>query len=129
MPPTRRTSKKRQSIYDALCGTIAHPSAEQLYAQLKPEIPDLSLGTVYRNLNVLIEDGLITSVGNVKGEERYDANISEHSHFICTNCGKVFDVLLDLSVNSLYPVVEQRISGKVKGYSLNYFGLCEGCCK
>ena len=70
----RRTSKKRSAIYEALCNTTAHPSAEQLYSQLKPEIPDLSLGTVYRNLNVLMQDGLIITVGHVNGEERYAQN-------------------------------------------------------
>lgn len=125
----RRTSKKRQSIYDALCATTAHPSAEQLYAQLKPEIPDLSLGTVYRNLNVLIEDGLIITVGSVNGEVRYDANTSNHSHFVCTKCGRVDDVFLDLSIDSRYPEVEDIIGGSVKGHSLNYFGLCKNCSK
>lgn len=126
---TRRTSKKRQSIYDALCATTAHPSAEQLYAQLKPEMPDLSLGTVYRNLNVLIEDGLIITVGNVNGEVRYDANTSNHSHFICTKCGRVDDVFLDLSIDSRYPEVEDITGGKVNGHTLNYFGLCDNCSK
>ena len=125
----RRTSKKRQSIYDALCATTAHPSAEQIYAQLKPEIPDLSLGTVYRNLNVLIEDGLIITVGNVNGEVRYDANTSDHSHFVCTKCGRVDDVFLDLSIDSRYSDVEEIIGGKVKGHTLNYFGLCNNCSK
>lgn len=125
----RRTSKKRQSIYDALCATTAHPSAEQIYAQLKPEIPDLSLGTVYRNLNVLIEDGLIITVGSVNGEVRYDANTSNHSHFVCTKCGRVDDVFLDLSIDSRYAEVEEIIGGNVKGHSLNYFGLCSNCSK
>ncbi len=125
----RRTSKKRSAIYEALCNTTAHPSAEQLYTQLKPEIPDLSLGTVYRNLNVLMQDGLIITVGNVNGEERYDANTSGHSHFVCTKCGRVDDVFLDLSIDRRYPDVEELTGGKVKGHSLSYFGLCKNCCE
>ena len=125
----RRTSKKRSAIYEALRSTTAHPSAEQLYAQLKPEIPDLSLGTVYRNLNVLMQDGLIITVGNVNGEERYDANTNGHSHFVCTKCGRVDDVFLDLSIDSRYPDVEELTGGTVKGHSLSYFGLCKNCCE
>ena len=115
----RRTSKKRSAIYEALCNTTAHPSAEQIYTQLKPSIPDLSLGTVYRNLNVLIQDGLIITVGNVNGEERYDAITSDHPH----------DVFLDLSINKRYSNVEELTGGKVKGHSLSYFGLCKNCCE
>ena len=125
----RRTSKKRSAIYEALCNTTAHPSAEQIYTQLKPSIPDLSLGTVYRNLNVLIQDGLIITVGNVNGEERYDANTSDHPHFVCTKCGRVDDVFLDLSINKRYSNVEELTGGKVKGHALSYFGLCKNCCE
>ena len=113
----RRTSKKRSAIY------------EQLYSQLKPEIPDLSLGTVYRNLNVLMQDGLIITVGHVNGEERYDANTSDHSHFVCTKCGRVNDIFLDLSIDKRYPNVAELMGGKVKGHSLSYFGLCKNCCE
>lgn len=125
----RRTSKKRSAIYEALCNTTVHPSAEQLYSQLKPEIPDLSLGTVYRNLNVLMQDGLIITVGHVNGEERYDANTSDHSHFVCTKCGRVDDVFLDLSIGKRYSNVAELMGGKVKGHSLSYFGLCKNCCE
>ena len=125
----RRTSNKRSAIYEALCNTTAHPSAEQLYSQLKPEIPDLSLGTVYRNLNVLMQDGLIITVGHVNGEERYDANTSDHSHFVCTKCGRVNDIFLDLSIDKRYPNVAELMGGKVKGRSLSYFGLCKNCCE
>ena len=125
----RRTSKERSALYEALRNTTAHPSAEQLYSQLKPEIPDLSLGTVYRNLNVLMQDGLIITVGHVNGEERYDANTSDHSHFVCTKCGRVDDVFLDLSIDKRYPNVAELMGGKVKGHSLSYFGLCKNCCE
>ena len=69
----RKYSKKRQAILDALRNTTEHPSAEMLYARLKPEYPDLSLGTVYRNLAMFIRDGAVISVGTVSGQERYDA--------------------------------------------------------
>lgn len=127
METVRRTSKKRRAIYDALCSTTAHPSAEQLYAQLKPQIPDLSLGTVYRNLNLLISDGSIISVGKVNGEERYDARTENHSHFICEKCGYVIDVLLPVPVVPDYADIEKHIGGKVSSHSLYFTGICEKC--
>lgn len=131
METTRRTSKKRQAIYDFLCSSTAHPSAEQIYSALKPQYPDLSLGTVYRNIGVLLDEGLIFSVGNVSGEERYDARLTPHSHFICTGCGKVsdvFDEALDKSVIMQYPVIENALNVKLRSHSLCFKGLCPDCC-
>lgn len=129
MEAVRRTSKKRQAIYEALYASTAHPSAEQLYSELKPSIPDLSLGTVYRNLSVLMSEGRIISIGNVNGEERYDANTETHSHFICEKCNAVLDVWLSPSVAPDYNDVEICTGGKVKNHSLSFSGLCEKCSK
>ncbi len=129
MTTPRRTSKKRQAIYDALCCTKSHPSAEQLYTKLKPEIPDLSLGTVYRNLGVLIEDGLIISVGNVNGEERYDANTACHPHFICNECGAVYDIEFFIDLDNNCSEIENQLGAKIEGYALSFFGKCKNCCE
>ena len=75
----RKYSKKREAILEALRNTTEHPSAEMLYARLKPEFPDLSLGTVYRNLAMFIRDGDAVSVGTVAGQERYDADTHPHA--------------------------------------------------
>lgn len=129
METVHRTSKKRQAIYNALCATTAHPSAEQLYTELKPSIPDLSLGTVYRNLGVLMSDGLVISVGNVDGEERYDARTESHTHFICEKCSAVLDVWPKTSVPVDYAEIEACIGGKVRSHSLSFTGICEKCSK
>ncbi len=126
METARRTSKKRQAIYDAICGTKAHPSAEQLYMTLKNRIPDLSLGTVYRNLGVLMQEGLIISVGNVGGQERYDANTAPHTHFICTCCGRVDDVGTALPLPD-YAEFEKHTGWKLTSHSLSFNGLCSDC--
>lgn len=126
---TRRNSKKRQAIYDALRATKEHPSAEQLYTMVKPDYPDLSLGTIYRNLSVLEQDGLVIDVGQVSGEARYDACMDDHAHFICSKCGAVID--LDLNADSVpaYAVVENSLGSHVDSYSLSYRGLCKNCLK
>lgn len=126
MDTVRRTSKKRQALYDALCATKAHPSAEQLYMELKNQIPDLSLGTVYRNLGVLMQEGLIISVGNVDGQERYDANTAPHTHFICTSCGRVDDADIELPIPD-YEDFENCTGWKLFSHSLSFTGKCCDC--
>ncbi|MDR2359713.1 MAG: transcriptional repressor [Oscillospiraceae bacterium] len=87
-----RRSDKRDAILEALRSNKSHPSAETLYESLRTTIPNLSLGTVYRNLAKFKDDGIIVSVSTVNGQERYDADISQHDHFICDRCGMVIDV-------------------------------------
>ena len=92
MERTVRYSKKREAILTAIRGTDCHPSAEWVYQQLKPLHPDLSLGTVYRNLTFFQKSGQIQSVGVVQGQERFDGIVTPHSHFICNCCGTVMDL-------------------------------------
>jgi len=92
--PTRKNSKKRQVILEALAATTAHPTAQELYQQLKPDYPDLSLGTVYRNLSLFAEEGDAMSVGVFRGQERFDARTEPHAHLHCAQCGLVIDVPL-----------------------------------
>ena len=87
-----RQSKKRDAMLALLRDTRRHPSAEQVYQQLKPDFPDLSLATVYRNLGQLCGQGLVRRVGTVNGQERYDGRTCPHSHFICNRCGSVADL-------------------------------------
>ena len=125
----RKYSKKRQAILDALRNTTEHPSAEMLYARLKPEYPDLSLGTVYRNLAMFIRDGDVISVGTVSGQERYDANTKPHAHFICTCCGKVEDLPMAAPAPALLEDAGRLAEATVTGYQLQFTGLCSGCNK
>ena len=97
MEKARRYSPKREAILECLRSTDSHPAAEWVYAQLKPSIPDLSLATVYRNLGQFRKDGTIQVIGNVDGEERYDGDISPHSHFICRSC-HLFDARFHVEI-------------------------------
>ena len=122
----RKFSKKRAAILEALRATDEHPSAEMLYARLKTEFPDLSLGTVYRNLAMFVADGDAVSVGTVNGQERYDADTGPHAHFICASCGRVLDVCSP-NLTGLAREVERETGGVVTSRSLSFSGTCARC--
>ncbi|MBC8044606.1 MAG: transcriptional repressor [Rhizobacter sp.] len=88
----QRFSRQREQILKIVLGTKSHPTADWVYDQVRLKIPSVSLGTVYRNLNLLADDGKITRVILEDGKVRFDGNTGEHYHFICTNSGKVIDL-------------------------------------
>ena len=119
--------KKRDAILEYLRSTKAHPSAEMIYTDLKPQIPDLAMGTVYRNLTLFKEQGLVSSVATVSGVERFDGNTDPHVHFICQNCNAVID-LMEMEVpQSLSQAAETACGGQVSECQLSFTGRCRGC--
>ena len=124
MEPVRRHSKKRDAIWQALNNCKEHPSAEQIYAKLKPDYPDLSLGTVYRNLALFREEGDIISVATVAGQERFDAYTVPHAHFICQNCNAVLDVETPIAADAFANI---PLPGAAREFSLTLYGVCENC--
>jgi len=127
MERTTKHFRKRDAILTCLCQTDEHPSADWIYAKLKPQIPDLSLGTVYRNLSHFKEQGKIASLGTVKGVERFDGNTAPHVHYICGGCGCVLD-LPDLAVpQELQSAAEHCSGGSVNGCQLTFTGICSQC--
>ena len=86
-----RQSRQRSRILELLRSTASHPTADWLYEQLKNEFPRLSLGTVYRNLSLLAEQGLVKKIRFGSTFDRFEANIQPHYHLICESCEKIFD--------------------------------------
>jgi len=122
-----RYSKKREAILNAIQSTKCHPSADWVYQTLKPEHPDLSLGTVYRNLEFFRQHGAIQSVGVVKGQERFDATTTPHTHFVCSGCGDVID-LDDIQLDAgLDREVCEKYGLAVQRHELTFHGLCQCC--
>ncbi len=123
-----RYSKQREAISDFLSGTKSHPTAEEVYERVKEEMPDISLATVYRNLKQLEQLHLVKRLDTGEGEARYDADLSDHSHFLCERCGTVFDLFEEL-------VSPDEISQKLgKGFSVGRkmiyaYGICGNCNK
>lgn len=122
-----RFSKKRQAIYDCLRATHSHPSADWIYHKLRPDFPDLSLATVYRNLGQLKAAGMIQSLGTVGGQERFDAVVEPHTHFICGGCGAVLDLPQVTVPQSLIAHAEDDSGCNITGTSLRLTGLCPRC--
>ena len=127
MNTTPKNFRKRNAIYDCLCQSKAHPSAETIYTQLKPTIPDLSLGTVYRNLHLFKEQGQAICVATVNGVERFDGNTDPHVHFICTSCSAVIDLEEMAVPQALTDTAESLMGGTVRECNLSFTGTCRVC--
>ncbi|MBN1897851.1 MAG: transcriptional repressor [Spirochaetes bacterium] len=121
-----KNSKQRKKILELLSGTDTHPTATWIYDRLKKDFPNLSLGTVYRNLNILIAQGLARKIDFGSTFDRYDANITTHYHFICEKCHAIID--LDIHVDkNLEKKVDQAMHFKTKKHRIEFFGLCDKC--
>lgn len=122
-----RYSKKREAILEAIRGTALHPSADWVYQKLKSAHPDLSLGTVYRNLAFFKEQGSVCCVGVVNGQERFDATTTPHTHFICDHCGAVIDLHKIPADPALDREVGEQYGFKVEHHKLVFHGVCREC--
>jgi Fur family peroxide stress response transcriptional regulator len=122
-------SRKREAILRAVRSTTCHPTAEWVYRTLKPEYPDLSFGTVYRNLLQFKTEGTIVSVGTVNGQERYDGNIKPHTHFICSRCGAVLDVPGDFLNSRAAGETAAKMGLTVTSCEVFLRGICDKCCQ
>ena len=129
MERTGKHFRKRDAILNCVRYTTTHPSAEWVFEHVRQEVPDISLATVYRNLSLFKDQGLITSLGTVKGVERFDGNTEPHVHFICTGCGCIVD-LPQISVpEELNAAVSRDSGGRVDSCQLTFTGLCGECRK
>ena len=128
MATLRRNSRQRMLVYDAVKASHEHPNAEEVYQVVKQRLPDISLGTVYRNLNLLEEMGQLRRIHTGIGGDRFDAVITAHPHLICTRCGGVFDLNLDIS-QLLQSAKGVEGSFQVEDCKVLVQGVCEDCLK
>lgn len=122
----KRATRQLGAVYEALQGDHSHPSADEIYQRVRRKLPHISLGTVYRNLQRLVEEGKIRMFLLGERVARYDPMVEEHDHFICQQCGRVEDVLLkrERQVN-LTPLLPEGFT--ITMQSLAIHGLCQHC--
>ena len=127
MERTGKHFRKRDAILQCVRSTDLHPSAEWVYERVRQDVPDISLATVYRNLSLFKEQGLIQSLGTVKGIERFDGNTAPHVHFICTGCSAVIDLPSIAVPQELTESAAMHTGGTIQSCSLSFTGLCSQC--
>lgn len=121
-----KTTRQKEAILKVLRSTISHPTADQIYDAVRREIPNISKGTIYRNLRVLQEEGTVTELNLDGTVSRFEVKQSRHYHFKCEKCGRVFD--LDEPVNTeLDEKVAKKTGFKVTHHQMEFRGLCKDC--
>lgn len=119
-------SRQRESIKNFLMSRTDHPTADVVYTNVRKEYPNISLGTVYRNLSLLAEIGEIMKISTGDGPDRFDGNPLPHYHFICKNCSSVMDLQME-SIDEINEKANANFNGIVEGHMAYFYGTCESC--
>ncbi len=123
-----RTTRQRQTILEEICKMTSHPSADEVYEAVRRRLPHISLATVYRNLEVLAERGMIQKLEFGGFQRRFDGNAKNHFHIRCVSCGRIDDVMNEPMLRlEMKPRRMNRY--EVLGYRLEFSGLCPKCRK
>ena len=120
-----RETRQRRVVYDTIQKTRSHPTADWIFEQVRTEVPKISLGTVYRNLSVLKEEGVIREIYGTDRRAHYDADLSPHGHFICTDCGQIWDVFGIPEVD--WRTLKELVGCEVTEQKLDFQGRCAAC--
>ncbi|MGN1317004.1 MAG: Fur family transcriptional regulator [Acutalibacteraceae bacterium] len=118
-----RSSRQRDAVLNVLKSCCDHPTADIIYSRVKEQIPNISLGTVYRNLGQLQEEGLITIVESSDKKVHYEGNLEDHIHFLCKKCGVITDIFCKNEV----PKIFENSGHLVESQKTVYYGICKDC--
>lgn len=121
-----RKSRQREAIQQCLMDRHDHPTAEAVYLSIKDEFPNISLGTVYRNLSLLSDLGEVRKITVSGGPDRFDGNVAPHYHFVCKSCGCLMDLDMALQDN-LNQLAAEGFAGTIEEHTLRFTGLCPDC--
>lgn len=116
---------QKSFIFGYLKSVKSHPTAEVVYKEVGKKLPNISQGTVYRVLNSFKEKGQIQVI-DTKDNVHFDADISDHAHFICEECGAVYDVISECSQCGILKNKKTKV-GSVKHYKISFYGKCKKC--
>ena len=126
MATALKHSRQREAIKEFLMTRTDHPTADTVYQELRESYPNISLGTIYRNLSLLAEIGEIQKIYTGEGVDRFDAQIKPHYHIVCTKCHRVDDLKLDF-LNSVTDLASKCYDGVVHNHTTNFYGICNHC--
>ncbi|NCC24639.1 MAG: transcriptional repressor [Deltaproteobacteria bacterium] len=124
--PDRRITKQRRVILDILKSLKSHPTADELYDLVRPVMPSISLGTVYRNLEVLSSCGLARTIQGFGNKMRFDGDVSPHHHVICESCGSIGDVW-GFKIDASAPDGDAASDFQIRDFEVVFHGLCPRC--
>jgi Fe2+ or Zn2+ uptake regulation protein len=123
--PRIRETRQRRVVYESVRNTTSHPTAEWIFEHVRQTLPKISLGTVYRNLSVLKEEGMIREVWAHDRRAHYEACCEPHAHFICTGCGEIRDVHGQPSLE--WRTLKELVGCEVREQRVEFAGLCARC--
>lgn len=121
-------SRQRESIKEFLMTRKDHPTADVVYENVKLIFPNISLGTVYRNLSLLADIGEIQKLTSFAGADHFDGRTDEHCHFLCTQCSKILDIE-NINFDPILKEANRNFKGEISGFNTRFYGLCENCMK
>lgn len=119
-------SRQRECIKNFLMTRKDHPTADVVYANVREEYPNISLGTVYRNLSLLSEMGEIRKISTGNGPDHFDGNPLPHYHFLCKTCSSVIDLEME-NIDTINQKASENFAGIVEGHMTYFYGVCENC--
>ncbi|KIR02316.1 Peroxide stress regulator PerR, FUR family [Lachnospiraceae bacterium TWA4] len=119
-------SRQREAIMEYLSSTDEHPTADKICMAVREKYPNISLGTVYRNLALLSERGEILHLSCGDGSDKYDGNTNPHYHFVCKNCKRVYDVPMNV-ITSINDLAQQFIPHHIDEHQTFFYGICNSC--
>ena len=121
-------SRQRASIKEYLANTTSHPTADTVYLHVREEFPRISLGTVYRNLNLLADMGEAIKISTPNGGDRFDGRTEPHYHVVCTSRGNVFDLELDEQhIQGINALANEHFQGTIDSHTTLFYGTCKEC--
>ena len=120
-----RNTKQLEVVWEAIKDDTSHPTADQVYGKVRKRLPNVSLGTVYRNLQKLVADDKL-QILTLGRSQRFDPLVKRHQHFICEKCGRVFDVLVG-EEDEIRPAKLPHAGFKVSSHQLAFYGACKQC--
>lgn len=121
-----RMTPQRHAILSYLLDIDTHPTVDEIYKALESKFPSMSLATVYNNLKVFVETGLVRELTYGDGASRFDADMSDHYHAICESCGKIEDFCHE-PLTEVEHAAERSTGFRVRGHRMEVYGLCPDC--